>query len=94
MQAIWNNIVIAESEETVKLEGQIYFPYDSVKLQYLVKNGRIFSSATAGVCDYYNIEVGGVVAKDGASMCPNPKQAAESIRDYFIFSKDITLKKN
>ncbi len=91
MKATWNNIVIAESETVVRFKNNIFFPYDSVKLQYLVKNNQSFSDNDKGVCQYYNVEVGGVVAKNGAWMCSNPNLEAEKIRDYFAFSKDIAI---
>lgn len=93
MKAIWNNFVIAESDKTIALEDQLYFPYDSVKLQYFSKNGKVFSSLTQGVCEYYDIEVGGVSKRDGAWMCPNPKTKIPGIADYFAFDKEIEIKK-
>ncbi|MEK7181210.1 MAG: DUF427 domain-containing protein [Patescibacteria group bacterium] len=93
MKALWNNFVVAESEKTVTFEDKLYFPYDSVKLQYFSKNGKVFSSTTQGVCEYYDIEVGGVNKRDGAWMCPNPKTQIKNIADYFSFDKEIEIKK-
>lgn len=93
MKAVWNNFTIAESEKIITFEGSIYFPYDSVKLQYFSKNGKVFSSPTQGVCEYYDIEVGGVRKRDGAWMCPNPKTRDKNIADYFSFDKEIEIKK-
>ena len=91
MKAIWNNIVIAETDQPIKFEGDFYFPYDSVKLQYMSKSGKVFSTPTRGVCEYYDIEVGGVIKKDGAWMCFNPRPGAQIIANCFAFDKEVQI---
>lgn len=91
MKTIWNNIIIAETDQPYLFEGNYYFPYDSVKLQYFSKSGKVFSAPTRGVCESYDIEVGGVIKKDGAWMCPHPRPEAQVIADSFVFDKEVSI---
>ena len=91
MKATWNGQVIAESDDVVKVEGNAYFPIDSVK------QGILRESATHSVCpwkgtaSYYSLDVDGQQNKDAAWFYPEPKQAAAEIKDRVAFWKGVTV---
>ncbi|MEX0877892.1 MAG: DUF427 domain-containing protein [Candidatus Spechtbacterales bacterium] len=85
MKAIWNNQIIAESDDTVVVESNHYFPAESVKMQYLAKNGDTYTCPWKGVCDYYDVTVDDKTVKSGAFMYPEPKSEAGHIRGHFAF---------
>lgn len=85
MKAIWNNKIIAESNDTVVVENNHYFPPESVKTEYLKKNGGTYTCHWKGVCNYYDVTVGGETAENGAWMYPSPTEAAKNIKGRFAF---------
>ncbi|MCH8049152.1 DUF427 domain-containing protein [Patescibacteria group bacterium] len=85
MKAIWNNQVIAESDETIIIEDNHYFPPDSVKMEYLKKSGNTYQCHWKGHADYYDVTVEGEVSKDGAWIYPEPTEAAKEIAGYYAF---------
>ena len=91
MKATWNGQVIAESDDVVKVEGNAYFPIDSVK------QGILRESATHSVCpwkgtaSYYSLDVDGQQNKDAAWFYPEPKQAAAEIKDRVAFWKGVAV---
>ncbi|MBI4094860.1 MAG: DUF427 domain-containing protein [Candidatus Liptonbacteria bacterium] len=91
MKAIWKNTIIAESEKTVVVEKNHYFPPDSVKMEYLTKSGNTYTCAWKGVCDYYDITVGKDVNKDAAWMYPTPTEPAKEIKGHFAFSHGVEI---
>ncbi|MDE2078927.1 MAG: DUF427 domain-containing protein [Patescibacteria group bacterium] len=91
MKAIWNNRVIAESDDTVVVEGNHYFPRESVKMEYLAKNGDTYTCPWKGVCDYYDVTVDGKTAKGAAFMYPDPKPEAKHIKGYFAFWQGVAV---
>ena len=91
MKAIWNNKVIAESDKTVIVESNHYFPSESVKMEYLKKNGKTYTCPWKGVCDYYDVTVEGKTSKGWAWMYPNPKPEAENITGRFAFWQGVEV---
>lgn len=91
MKAIWNNQIIAESDDTVVVEGNQYFPPDSVKMQYLTKNGDTYTCPWKGHCDYYDVTVDGKTSKNGAFMYPEPKPEAANIKGHFAFWQGVEV---
>lgn len=91
MKAIWNNQVIAESDDTVVVESNHYFPPESVKMQYLSKNGATYTCHWKRVCDYYDVTVDGTTSKNGAWMYPAPTPKAEHIRGRFAFWQGVEV---
>lgn len=91
MKAIWNNKVIAESGKTMIVEANHYFPAESVKMEYLKKNGETYTCPWKGVCDYYDVTVEGKTAKGGAWMYPHPKPEAENITGRFAFWRGVSV---
>ncbi|MGH3744223.1 MAG: DUF427 domain-containing protein [Mycobacteriales bacterium] len=90
-QATWNGEVIAQSDDTVVVEGNHYFPLASVR------DGVLSESATTSVCpwkgtaSYYSVSVGGEVNADAAWYYPTPKDAAAEISGRVAFWKGVTV---
>ncbi len=91
MKAIWNNQVIAESDNTIIVENNHYFPQDSVKTEYLVSSDTHTICPWKGEASYYSVEVDGQRNKDAAWFYPTPKPAAEKIKNYIAFWKGIQV---
>jgi uncharacterized protein (DUF427 family) len=87
MRAIYNDQVIAESDNTVVVEGNHYFPPDSIKKEFLTESGTHTTCPWKGVSSYYN----GDKAEDAAWYYPNPRTLAEDIKGYIAFWHDIKV---
>ena len=85
MKAIWNNTVIAESNETVKLEGNYYFPPGAVMTQFLRDSSTHTTCSWKGMASYYDIVIDDSINNDAAWYYPEPKQEALNIRNYVAF---------
>jgi uncharacterized protein (DUF427 family) len=85
MKAIWNDQVIAESDNTVVVEGNHYFPLESVKQEFLRESDKTSGCFWKGTANYHSIEVNGEVNKDAAWYYSDPLEAAENIRDRVAF---------
>lgn len=91
MKAIWNNEVIAESNETIVVEGNHYFPPDAVNRDFLVSSQTHTTCPWKGIASYYSLTINGVVNKDAAWYYPQPKEAAAQIKDYLAFWKGVKV---
>lgn len=91
MKAIWNGEVIAESSDTIKLEGNYYFPKDSVNTGFLRQSDTHTTCPWKGEASYYSVEVNGKTNKDAAWYYSNPKDAAKVITGYIAFWKGIEI---
>ncbi|HYM01156.1 MAG TPA: DUF427 domain-containing protein [Blastocatellia bacterium] len=91
MKAIWNNTVIAESDKTIVIEGNQYFPPDSVNRQYVSDSGTHTTCPWKGEASYYNVVVNGESNKDSAWYYPEPKDAAKEIKNYVAFWKGVRV---
>lgn len=91
MKAIWNGRVIAESNDTVVVEGNHYFPAESVKQEFLRESSTHTTCPWKGVASYYSLEVDGQVNKDAAWYYPEPKEAAKQIRGRIAFWKGVRV---
>ena len=85
MKAIWNNIVIAESNETIVVEGNHYFPPSSIKPDYFQPSTHTTFCPWKGTSSYYNLSGNGHENKNVAWYYPDPKAAAKEIKDYVAF---------
>ncbi len=85
MKAIWNNQVIAESNDTVIVEGNHYFPADAVKKELLKPSDTHTTCPWKGLASYYSLTVDGKTNEDSAWFYPEPKEAAKEIKDYIAF---------
>jgi uncharacterized protein (DUF427 family) len=91
MKAIWNGATLAESDQTVVVEGNQYFPADSINQQYFTESNTHTTCPWKGVASYYNIEVDGKVNQDAAWYYPNPKEKAKNIEGYVAFWKGVQV---
>jgi uncharacterized protein (DUF427 family) len=85
MRAIWNDAVLAESDQTIVVEGNHYFPPDSVNRDYLQDSSHHTTCPWKGEASYYGVVVNGKVNRDAAWYYPEPKQAASQIKNYVAF---------
>jgi uncharacterized protein (DUF427 family) len=92
MQAVWKNVILAESNDTVIVEGNHYFPPAAVSLQYLRPSDTHTACPWKGLASYYHIDVDGELNKDAAWYYPDPKDAAKNIKAYVAFWKGVQVK--
>jgi uncharacterized protein (DUF427 family) len=91
MKAIWNNTVIAESSDTVVVEGNHYFPAESVKAEYLRPSSTHTTCPWKGMASYHTLEVSGAQNPDAAWFYPTPKDAAKQIAGRIAFWKGVQV---
>lgn len=91
MKATWNGTTIAESDDTVVVERNHYFPIDSVKGDVLRESETHSTCRWKGEASYYTIEVDGQRNEDAAWYYPEPKQAAASIAGRVAFWKGVAI---
>ena len=91
MKAVWNGKVIARSNETIVVENNHYFPPDSVNSAFLRPSQTHTVCPWKGKASYYDIIVNGEINKDAAWYYPEPKAAAENIKDYIAFWKGVEI---
>ena len=92
MKAIWNETVIAESDATEVVEGNHYFPADSIKREYFLASSTHSTCPWKGVASYYTVAVGGKKNPDAAWFYPAPKDAARSITGRVAFWKGVEVR--
>ena len=90
-RAIWNGRVVAESPTTVVVEGNHYFPADSIKREYFQPSATHTECPWKGTASYYTLAVGGQTNPDAAWYYPDPKRAAAQIRGHVAFWKGVTV---
>ncbi|HEV3481756.1 MAG TPA: DUF427 domain-containing protein [Candidatus Acidoferrales bacterium] len=88
-KAVWKDAVLAESDRTVVVEGNHYFPVDSVRSEYLRPSETHTVCAWKGTASYYDVEVNGQRNPDAAWYYPSPKPAAAEIQDRVAFWKGV-----
>ena len=91
MKAIMNSTVIAESDKTIVIENNHYFPPDSVKRQYLKESAYRSTCPWKGEAHYYDVVVEGRESKNAAWTYPQPKDAAKEIAGYIAFWKRVEV---
>jgi len=90
-KAVWNGAVIADSDRSILVEGNIYFSPDSVKQEYLRSSPTQYTCPWKGETAYYDIVVEGKVNKDAAWSYPEPKEAAMVIKGYVAFGGGVEV---
>lgn len=85
MKAIWNDSVLAESNQTIVVERNHYFPPDSIQPDYFQSSDTHTHCGWKGDASYYHVVVDGEVNQDAAWYYPDPKPAASEIKDYVAF---------
>ena len=91
MKAIWNDEVIAESDETVVVEDNHYFPIDSVNDAFLKPSDTTTFCPWKGTANYYTLNVEGVENTDAAWYYANPKKAAQEIAGRIAFWNGVQI---
>jgi uncharacterized protein (DUF427 family) len=91
MKATWKGEVLAESDETVVVEGNHYFPADSIKSENFRESETHTVCHWKGTASYYDVVVGGDVNKDAAWFYPEPKDAAREIKDRVAFWRGVKV---
>jgi len=92
-KAIWNDAVLAETDKCEVVEGNQYFPPDSINKQYFKESSTHTTCGWKGVASYYTVEVDGQENKDAAWYYPTPKDAAKNIEGYIAFWKGVKVEK-
>ena len=90
-KAIWNNKILAESDNTEIVEGNHYFPADSVNREYFKDSETRSACPWKGEASYYNIKVDGKTNLDAAWYYPEPKPAANNIKNYVAFWNGVEV---
>lgn len=90
-QAIWNGVVLAESDKTVVVEGNQYFPPDSIKADYFRPSEKHTVCSWKGTASYYDVVVDGQVNSEAAWYYPQPKEAAQEITGYVAFWRGVKV---
>ena len=89
--ASWNGAVIAQSDETIVVEGNHYFPPESVDSAVLETSSQHTRCPWKGTADYYDVVVDGSVNKGAAWFYPSPKPAASDIKNYIAFWRGVRV---
>jgi uncharacterized protein (DUF427 family) len=93
MKAIWNGEVLAESNETIVVESNHYFPPASINKKLFKTSPTHTTCSWKGLASYYSVEVGGETNKDAAWYYEEPKDAAKNIKGYVAFWKGVSIQK-
>ena len=91
MKAIWNGVTIAESDDTIVVEGNHYFPPSALVREHFVPSDHHTTCGWKGVASYYSVSVGGELNKDAAWYYPDPKAAADNVRGYVAFWRGVQV---
>ena len=91
MKAIWNDAVLAESDDTVVVEGNHYFPAESLRREHFRPSETHTTCSWKGVASYYDVVVGGQVNRDAAWYYPEPKDAAKQITGRVAFWRGVRV---
>ena len=91
MKAVWNGTTIAESDQTLVIEGNHYFPPDAIRGEYFHESDKHTNCPWKGEASYKTLEVDGQTNPDAAWFYPQPKDAAAEIKDYFAFWRGVEV---
>lgn len=91
MKATWHGATIAESDQTIVVEDNHYFPADSIKAGHFAPSATHTTCGWKGEASYYDVIVDGATNKDAAWFYPDPKPAAANIKNYVAFWKGVEV---
>ena len=91
IRAVWNGAVLAEAEQTVKLEGNDYFPLESIRREFLSDSATTTVCPWKGTASYYSVTVDGKVNPDAAWYYPTPSAKAQEIANHVAFWKGVKI---
>jgi uncharacterized protein (DUF427 family) len=92
-KATWQGKVLAESDQVETVEGNVYFPPNSVHREYFADSATHSTCPWKGLASYYNVVVDGQTNKDAAWYYPAPKDAAKNITGYVAFWKGVAVER-
>lgn len=92
-RAIWKGTVIAETDKHELVEGNVYFPPETIKREYFKPTPTHTVCSWKGTASYYSVVVNGEENKDAAWYYPHPKPAAANIKDYVAFWRGVTVER-
>ncbi len=90
-KATWNGTVLAESDVTVVVEGNHYFPAAALKMEHFKPSAKMTVCGWKGTASYYTVSVDGKENADAAWYYPTPKDAAKEIAGHVAFWKGVTV---
>jgi len=93
-RAIWNGKVIAESDQTLEVDGNVYFPESSLKREYLRPSSTTSTDPAKGQARYMSLVIDGQDNQDAAWYYPDPKPAARRIKGYVAFWRGVEVEKD
>ena len=91
MKAIWNGKIIAESDKTIVIENNHYFPENSINKEYFENSDMHSTCPWKGGASYYSLVVEGKTNRNAAWYYPQPKSEAKEIQDYVAFWKGVEV---
>jgi uncharacterized protein (DUF427 family) len=91
MKAIWKDAILAESDKTIVVEGNHYFPPESIKREYFQASETHSTCPWKGIASYYHVQIGDQVNRDSAWYYPGPKEAARTIKDHLAFWRGVRI---
>ena len=91
MKAIWNNTIIAESNDTVIVENNHYFPTPSLRREYVIDSDYQTTCPWKGLASYYSVVVDGQINENAAWFYPQPKAGAEAVTNRVAFWKGVQI---
>ncbi len=93
MKAIWNGQILAESDKTIVIEGNHYFPPESINDDYFKSSDTHTTCPWKGLASYYSLDVHGEINKDAAWYYPKISDLAKGIKGYVAFWKGVEVVK-
>ncbi|MCL4867343.1 MAG: DUF427 domain-containing protein [Anaerolineae bacterium] len=91
IRAVWNGAVLAQSEKTVVVEGNHYFPREAIHWEYFTPSQTHTNCPWKGIASYYTVQVNGQSNRDAAWYYPDPKPAAAPIKDRIAFWRGVRV---
>ena len=96
VKATWNGVLLAESNDTIMIEGNHYFPPESAKMEYFEKTETHTTCFWKGLANYYNVVVDGETNKDAAWYYPVPKEGSiervgKDFTNYIAFWRGVEI---
>ena len=90
-KAIWNSKVVAESDDTIVVEGNHYFPPNAIRREFFHESSHTSRCPWKGTAHYFDLEVDGQRNEGAVWTYPKPKPAAKSIEGYFAFWRGVVI---
>jgi len=93
VKAVWNGKVLAKSDRTIVIEGNHYFPPETIRTEFFQESSTHTICPWKGTASYYDIRVEGLTNKDAAWYYPQPKEAAKEIEGYIAFWRGVRIER-